>query len=83
MTYYLLTKQIGQVVEMNKKTLTAILIVVAVAGLLFSGYLSYIELSGQGASCTITKQIFGLPTCVFGFIMYAIILLLAILIVRG
>jgi uncharacterized membrane protein len=68
---------------MNKKTLTTILILVTVAGLLFSGYLSYMELSGQGASCTITTQILGLPTCVFGFMMYAIILLLAILIVRS
>lgn len=60
------------------KKLLAALLLVAIAGLLFSGTLSYMELSGQGNSCSITKSVLGLPACVLGFIMYLIIVLLAI-----
>ena len=64
---------------MKKNLIIEITLLVAVAGLLFSGYLSYVELSGQGSSCTIATSILGLPTCVFGFIMYAVIFVLLIL----
>lgn len=69
-------------VHMKKETILKIASIIAVAGLLFSGYLSYIELSGQGSSCTLAKSILGLPTCVYGFVMYAIILALLLVAAR-
>ena len=65
-----------------KKTLQIIL-VLAIAGVLFSGYLSYYELfSPEGCTDAIvscgTKDftIADLPACVYGFVMYLAILVL-------
>ncbi len=69
-------------INSNKIFLNAILIV-SVMGLLFSGYLSYIELSGQAATCKIAREITGIPTCVYGFVMYAIIFTMALLLFFG
>ncbi|HLC39963.1 MAG TPA: hypothetical protein VJJ76_03770 [archaeon] len=66
---------------MNKEMLQKGILIFAGAGLAFSGYLSYIELSGQGSSCGFVQQILVLPTCVYGFMMYAIIFALALAVV--
>jgi len=65
-----------------KKTLQFIL-VLAIAGVLFSGYLSYYELfvpEGCGEAIVSCGEksitIASLPACVYGFVMYLIILLL-------
>jgi uncharacterized membrane protein len=50
--------------------------VVSVFGLAFSATLSYQELAGVAASCPATGAagtILGLPACVYGFAMYAIL----------
>ncbi len=67
------------------KTLKIILIL-AVAGVLFSGYLSYYELfSPAGCSDAIIScgdkgfEIANLPACVYGFFMYLAILVLTLL----
>jgi uncharacterized membrane protein len=55
--------------------------VLAVAGILFSGYLSYQELfaASCGAGCPAPSTLpLGLPACVYGFAMYAIVLCLAL-----
>jgi len=57
------------------------MLLVAAFGLLFSGYLSHIELSEQGSSCGFVQQFLVFPTCVYGFVMYAIIFLLALAVV--
>jgi len=59
--------------------------VLAVAGVLFSGYLSYNELWGGAAACGAPGSglIFGLPACVYGFFMYLVVLIIAILSLRG
>lgn len=57
---------------------------IALAGLIFSGYLSFTELFLKfcGASqlglgqCT---SIIGVPACVFGFFMYLVILIISII----
>ena len=49
---------------------------VSVAGVAFSGSLTWRELTGAGASCTIggvPAQMFGLPMCAYGLIMYAVL----------
>ncbi len=57
------------------KATIALLMVVALAGLVFSGYLTYMEYSGQ-PSCEINL---GVPPCLMGFVMYLIILVLAVM----
>jgi hypothetical protein len=49
----------------------------AIAGVLFSGYLSY-EGMVKG-TCTGCQFLFGYPTCLYGFVMFALILLGALL----
>ena len=61
--------------------LLKLILAVSAIGLLFSGYLSYIELSGQGLSCGIVREMLKFPTCIYGFIMYTIIFILVILVI--
>jgi len=73
---------------MKNKTIFKILLLISIAGLSFSGYLSYTELFadfcaaaelGMG-SCT---EVASLPACVYGFIMYLAIFTLSILGIRN
>jgi len=70
---------------MKKQTALKTILVISIAGILFSGFLSYLELfAGKtacgaavcGASAAINL---GLPACVYGFIMYAIVFIIALL----
>ena len=61
---------------------------IAVFGLLFSGYLSYQEFFGQSdeAGCSALGTpgtILGYPPCVYGCLMYLIVLIVAFLGIRG
>ena len=69
---------------MKKSSALKIILIISIAGLLFSGYLSYTELFagfcgasklGMG-SCTNVLQI---PACVYGFFMYLIVFIIAII----
>lgn len=69
---------------MKKQIALKIILWISIAGLLFSGYLSYTELFagfcgaaqlGLG-SCT---NVFQIPACVFGFFMYLAILIVVAL----
>ena len=69
---------------MKSKTSLKVILIIAIAGLCFSGYLSYTELFagfcgasslGLGA-CT---NVASIPACVYGFFMYLIILIFVIL----
>jgi len=51
--------------------------VLSLLGLGFSGYLSIAELSG-GTTCPTITSILGVPPCVIGFFMYAVIFFLAL-----
>ena len=57
------------------------ILVTAVVGMLFSGYLTYQEFFAEGEqSCDVigaSGTIFGYPPCVYGFFMYVIVSLLA------
>ena len=64
---------------MRHKTATIIVLIVALGGMIFSGYLSYTNLWGSGCQEALIKcggaktvEIFGLPTCVYGFFMFLI-----------
>lgn len=57
---------------------------IGVLGLLFSGYLSYQEFFGdpENAGCNALGQpgtIFGYPPCIYGFLMYLIIMIISAL----
>ncbi|MCX6775120.1 MAG: hypothetical protein NTY99_03485 [DPANN group archaeon] len=69
---------------MKEKTALKAILAVSVAGLLFSGYLSYTELFagfcgaaklGMG-TCT---NVFQIPACVYGFFMYLAVFVISLL----
>jgi uncharacterized membrane protein len=69
---------------MKPKTSLKIVLGIAIAGMLFSGYLAYTELFanfcgaaklGMG-SCT---NVASIPACVYGFVMYTAVLVITIL----
>jgi len=56
---------------MKKQTALKVLLWISVAGVLFSGYLSYTEIVQQFCAFgTCSTTIFSLPSCVYGFVMY-------------
>jgi uncharacterized membrane protein len=69
----------------TRKTALKIILIISIIGLLFSGFLSYRELfSGDCnlgfVSCsTKTGPIFGLPACVYGFVMYLVVFVVSYL----
>lgn len=59
---------------MDKNGCLKSILALSVFGMLFSGYLSYGELFGTcTAGCSQAGLILGLPACVYGFVMYAIV----------
>ncbi len=65
---------------MRSKIGLTIILIIAIAGMIFSGYLSYTELTQKtcalGGGCS---SLIGIPTCVYGFIMYFLVFLIALL----
>jgi uncharacterized membrane protein len=68
---------------MKKQTSLKIILIISIAGILFSGYLSYAEIFQKLASFCPSgicgNQIAGIPVCIYGLIMYLIIFTLSIL----
>ena len=65
---------------MKKQTALKTLLGISVAGVLFSGYLSYTELFQQVCALgTCSTTVFNVPSCVYGFVMYLIGLIISIL----
>jgi uncharacterized membrane protein len=73
---------------MKKRIELIIILCISIAGILFSGYLSYTEIFAGfcGASklrmgnCT---NVFQIPACVYGFVIYLVILIISILGLRS
>jgi len=65
---------------MNKQIALKSVFWISLAGMLFSGYLSYTEIFQQfcavGGSCS--TKILTLPSCVYGFVMYLVVFLISI-----
>ncbi len=65
----------------NNKGLIITAFILAIAGMIFSGYLTYNIYWSSGCSQTIIScgsngnvvKIFGVPTCVYGFFMYLVV----------
>ena len=65
---------------MKKQTALKALLGVSIAGALFSGYLSYTEIFQQVCALgTCSTEILSIPSCVYGFVMYIIGLVISIL----
>jgi len=55
------------------------ILIISIAGMLFSGYLSYGELIKQTCSFGGCSSVAGIPACVYGFFMYLIVFIISIL----
>jgi len=72
---------------MKKQTALKTLFWVSLVGVLFSGYLSYTEIFQQvcalGSLGTCSTKVFTLPSCVYGLVMYIVILIFSIIGLRS
>ncbi len=64
---------------MQKEIALKIILIISIAGILFSGYLSYTELFTGSCAIGGCSNMFGLPACVYGFVMYLIVFIISIL----
>ncbi len=69
---------------MKQKTALQTILIISIAGMLFSGYLSYSELFKKvcalGGNCS---ALGGIPVCVYGFAMYLLVFIISILGLRN
>lgn len=65
---------------MKKQTSLKTLLVISIAGILFSGYLSYTEIFQKVCALgTCNSTVFTIPSCVYGFVMYLTMCIIAII----
>ncbi|VVC01796.1 Uncharacterised protein [uncultured archaeon] len=64
---------------MKSEMALKIVLGLSVAGMLFSGYLSYSELFGKTCAIGGCSTVVGIPACVYGFIMYLIVFVVSYL----
>jgi len=73
---------------MKKQTALIVILIISIAGLLFSGYLSYGEIIAK--SCYATElgmgactNVFSVPACVYGFVMYLALFIMTLIGLKG
>ncbi len=64
---------------MKQKIALKIILLISIAGIMFSGYLSYYELAKKTCPVGGCSSLLGIPTCVYGLTMYAIIFVATII----
>ena len=64
---------------MRSKNALTIISVISAIGVLFSGYLTFTELSAQTCGLGGCQAILGLPTCMYGLVMYLAVLVISLL----
>ena len=64
---------------MKKQTALTIILILSIAGLLFSGYLSYSELFQKTCKLGTCTSVSGVPACVYGFFMYLIVFIISLI----
>ena len=64
---------------MKSKTALNLIMWISIAGILFSGYLTFTELTAQTCAVGGCKFMLGLPTCAYGLIMYLIVFVITLL----
>ena len=70
-------------IKVTKQLALKAILVISIAGALFSGFLSYKELTTGPGACSVAAtgticSILGIPVCVYGLIMYILVLLLSL-----
>ena len=73
---------------MKKEAALKTILWISVAGMLFSGYLSYTELfagfcGSEQLNMGVCTSVFQIPACVYGFVMYLIVFIISILGLRN
>ena len=68
---------------MKKHLSLKIIFIISIAGLLFSGYLSYGELVKKACLFGGCSYVLGLPACVYGFVMYLAVFIISLLGLRS
>ena len=65
---------------MDKNTALKLILGLSIIGMLFSGYLSYGELTSGvcplGGGCS---SVLGMPACVYGFVMYLLVFIICVI----
>ncbi len=64
---------------MKSKTSLIIILIISIAGMLFSGYLSYGELIKKTCGLGGCSNIAGIPVCVYGFVMYLLVFIISLI----
>jgi uncharacterized membrane protein len=64
---------------MKSKTALRIIFGISLIGILFSGYLTFTELTAQTCGLGGCSQILGLPTCAYGLIMYLVVFVISLI----
>jgi uncharacterized membrane protein len=64
---------------MEQKLALKIIMYISIAGLLFSGYLTFAELFQNTCPLGGCSYVLGAPACVYGFVMYLGLLVVSIL----
>ena len=69
---------------MKKQIALKILFWISLAGVLFSGYLSYAEIFKEFCALgTCSTTVFTIPSCVYGFVIYLAILIISMIGVKS
>ena len=58
---------------MQKQKALQTILIISIAGMIFSGYLSFGDLFGNSCPVGGCSALAGVPTCVYGFVMYLIV----------
>ena len=66
-------------IKMKNKTTLIVILVISIAGLLFSGYLSFSEIFSGKCPVGGCSSIFGIPVCLIGFVMYLIVFIFSLI----
>ena len=66
------------IIIMKKSKALAAAALLSLAGILFSGYLSYSEVLGGTCAAGGCSSLLGLPTCIYGFVLYLLIFLVSL-----
>lgn len=74
---------INSVECMKSHAALKIILSIGLVGVLFSGYLSYSELVASKCILGGCSYVLGLPACVYGFVMYTIVFVVALLGIRS
>ena len=66
--------------KMNKQIALKTIFWISLAGMLFSGYLSYTEIFQQTCAIgTCSAKVFTIPSCVYGFVVYLAVFVVSII----